>query len=556
MKLLIIISLFIILVLLGGRISDDNEYHETGLDITPLPSPSSLQFNNPESITIVECNFYGDKNENLDWKEIWPRIIEDRYDIEFNIVTPDRENYMDTIYKAAKTGELTGIVEIFGGPYLEELKEMDLIHPLSEFLKDNDIWNTVIPEEWKNTLTLEGDIWAVPSGSDGMSSWLTRSMRGDWLDKLGLEIPYTLDEFYEVSYMFTYNDPNQNGKNDTVGLTGSDLIYLHDIFSAFDARLSSNGKSTLTWNPNTNLWEDSMQKPEMIECLEYLNKCYDDRIIDREIFSGLTNAEVRNRMSSGFYGSTFYWDSWALSFESRVKELFPDAYMICIGGLVQNISRNLNYYFPSSIGSPRVLMKNTLQPNETINWFINTFFGDEWGFWTGRLGPVGEYPGQADRVCTISQKTILRNTYIDQDNSIRTYPGPGFIGGLPSKALYTVYEVAYHVPKPPDGYENWATDTADHQMDNMKRRKGWMEEYIENGMLYLLPDNLREPSSEDYWEYRNDIIKATRDSITAAIIGEISIDDAIDMYEKAANTFGINKIINIENDKLRNEKGN
>ncbi len=38
-----------------------------------------------------------------------------------------------------------------------------------------------------------------------------------WLDELGLEIPKTTDEFYEVCKAFTEEDPDGNGKNDTFG---------------------------------------------------------------------------------------------------------------------------------------------------------------------------------------------------------------------------------------------------------------------------------------------------------------------------------------------------
>ncbi|WP_277679866.1 extracellular solute-binding protein [Gracilibacillus dipsosauri] len=43
--------------------------------------------------------------------------------------------------------------------------------------------------------------------------------RKDWADNLGLEIPTTTDEFYEMLRAFTEDDPDENGQNDTIGLT-------------------------------------------------------------------------------------------------------------------------------------------------------------------------------------------------------------------------------------------------------------------------------------------------------------------------------------------------
>ncbi len=46
----------------------------------------------------------------------------------------------------------------------------------------------------------------------------TMVFRQDWLDNLGLQVPTTADEFYDVLYAFTYNDPDGNGVNDTWGI--------------------------------------------------------------------------------------------------------------------------------------------------------------------------------------------------------------------------------------------------------------------------------------------------------------------------------------------------
>ena len=45
-------------------------------------------------------------------------------------------------------------------------------------------------------------------------------IRKDWLDKLGLKAPTTIDELFTVAKAFTEKDPDGNGKNDTYGLGG------------------------------------------------------------------------------------------------------------------------------------------------------------------------------------------------------------------------------------------------------------------------------------------------------------------------------------------------
>ncbi|MGI2297224.1 hypothetical protein [Paenibacillus sp. GXUN7292] len=46
-------------------------------------------------------------------------------------------------------------------------------------------------------------------------------IRRDWLTHLGMDIPRSYDEYLEVLRAFTYNDPDNNGKNDTYGFITS-----------------------------------------------------------------------------------------------------------------------------------------------------------------------------------------------------------------------------------------------------------------------------------------------------------------------------------------------
>ncbi|MDU0106158.1 extracellular solute-binding protein, partial [Acinetobacter baumannii] len=43
-------------------------------------------------------------------------------------------------------------------------------------------------------------------------------IRTDWLKNVGLDMPETLDDFYEVLKAFKEKDPDGNGKDDTYGM--------------------------------------------------------------------------------------------------------------------------------------------------------------------------------------------------------------------------------------------------------------------------------------------------------------------------------------------------
>src|SRR4030042_2784638 len=65
-------------------------------------------------------------------------------------------------------------------------------------------------------VTIDGKMYGLPDPgqippTDGLV------IRKDWLDKLGLAMPKTMDELIEVARKFTNDDPDGNGKNDTYG---------------------------------------------------------------------------------------------------------------------------------------------------------------------------------------------------------------------------------------------------------------------------------------------------------------------------------------------------
>lgn len=71
------------------------------------------------------------------------------------------------------------------------------------------------PEYIAGSVASDGKLYYIPSLYEGKPS-MGFYIRQDWLDKLGLETPTTLDEYYNVLKAFREQDPNGNGKKDEV----------------------------------------------------------------------------------------------------------------------------------------------------------------------------------------------------------------------------------------------------------------------------------------------------------------------------------------------------
>ena len=103
------------------------------------------------------------------------------------------------------------------------------------------------------------------------------SIRKDWLDKLGLEQPKTIDDFYNVLKAFKEQDPDGNGANDTYGMIVTDYL---------DGPL--NNIAIWMGAPNQYGIKDGKLAPafmfdEYLEALKFMNKCYNEGLINQDM---------------------------------------------------------------------------------------------------------------------------------------------------------------------------------------------------------------------------------------------------------------------------------
>lgn len=121
-------------------------------------------------------------------------------------------------------------------------------------------------------------------------------IRKDWLDHLQLKEPDTLEELYEVMRQFTYQDPDGNGKQDTIGVVDrNDLVY--GVFKT----LSSYFGTPNNWKIENNRLIPDFMTDEYIDTMDFMRKLYVEGIINKDF--ALTSKEIqRDRFIHGEAG--------------------------------------------------------------------------------------------------------------------------------------------------------------------------------------------------------------------------------------------------------------
>ncbi|WP_261807633.1 extracellular solute-binding protein [Paenibacillus sp. N3.4] len=132
-----------------------------------------------------------------------------------------------------------------------------------------------IPKEAWDNVTVEGNIYAIPSLNEVNGTEIIYA-RKDWLDKLGLKPPRTIQEYTAVMKAFAEGDPDGNGRKDTYGLSILEHLERTSPFlGAFGVQMNA-------WYERDGKLVYSGILPEMKEALAYLRSLYDQDILDPE----------------------------------------------------------------------------------------------------------------------------------------------------------------------------------------------------------------------------------------------------------------------------------
>ena len=191
-----------------------------------------------------------------------------------------KDEQTELLLNAAKTNSLPDIfmvnrdvlTELVRGNYVTRVDSLFLLMP-------------------ERTLKMYDDVAKKAASFDGICYGLAQSgsidrnegilIRKDWLDKLGLQIPVTLEDYYNVMKAFTNEDPDGDGLNNTYGYGAFiDIRVVEDglgcrfapFFGAFGVEGTFNSTKA---NAGLNIY-----KPEYKKALECINNSSSDEIND------------------------------------------------------------------------------------------------------------------------------------------------------------------------------------------------------------------------------------------------------------------------------------
>ncbi|MDQ1914187.1 extracellular solute-binding protein [Paenibacillus sp. GD4] len=202
--------------------------------------------------------------------------IENNTGVEVNVTLPPLNGYDEKLNVIMTSGEPPDLLNTTSASWFMSYVNQKALTPLNDYIeKYGENLKAKIPKDVWEHVTVNGNIYAIPSLNEVKGTEIVYA-RKDWLDKLGLQPPRTVEEYTEVMEAFARRDPDGNGKKDTFGLSIMERLGRTSPFlGAFGAQMNA-------WYERDGKLVYSGILPEMKQALAYLRTLYEKDLLDPE----------------------------------------------------------------------------------------------------------------------------------------------------------------------------------------------------------------------------------------------------------------------------------
>ncbi|MFA9557882.1 extracellular solute-binding protein [Evansella sp. AB-rgal1] len=263
------------------------------------------------SVTIMAPSF---SPEGLDSDSPALKAIEDYTNMDIDLQLVANSNYDDRFNVTLASGDLPHIMVASKSPSFINAARDGAFWDITDYLDDYENLSQANEIVLNNT-SIDGRIYGVyrsrPLGRNAAT------INKEWLDNLGLEIPTTVDEFYEVLRAFTYDDPNQSGQDDTYGIVVSEW--------------EGPWNTMQVWLGAPNKWghdEDGKLAPDFMfeeyrEALRFFKKLYDEGLVNED-FAVMDSGQWFDPIVSGTAGVVVDVADQANRLQNRITENYTE----------------------------------------------------------------------------------------------------------------------------------------------------------------------------------------------------------------------------------------
>ena len=388
-------------------------------ETTQSPEPEATKAQAEETAEAVEEETEVDpfaEHMDISWivynqPDVYPesgtpvqQLIEERFNVTLNIEELDIFSEDEWTLFWASGGMADKIQCNSMGKYVYEFADQGIIRSIDydwiyEYAPGTmDIILSLVDEEYLKQSTIYKDqLWCLPNSS-GASPFLSHIMyiRQGWMDQVGVDsLPTTMDEYHDLATKFTFEDPDNNGEDDTYGISWHSGAQMQQFYYFWGAM----GIGVNTFSEDNGKVTFSSVEPKFKESLKTLAQWYAEGIIDPEFITEDRTSQ-RAKWSAGKFGileDSPWW--FAASTNNNLTDMvldnFPDEKLVAVGpyegsdgnsGAAYSLPDLINTatYFGVEASDEKVLRIIAIEEAKSDwDWYSRVYYGvegEEWSY--------------------------------------------------------------------------------------------------------------------------------------------------------------------------------
>ena len=316
-----ILALSILLIGCSTAKNNDNPVSSSSTSAEESKNPSNENNAEPAEITIFTIdNPYVKKNYDQGLPVF--KEIEKNLNIKVNWQVMPYAGFEEALKIKLSAGVDMPDLFVSWGLSPEDLAKNSAVAALSDYF-DTTMPNTKRaidndPSLKAAVTSPDGKVYFLPSvDQPPKMGWLIRQ---DWLDKLSLQVPETIEDFYNVLVAFRDLDPNGNNKKDEVPVAFNYLNYVW-----FYLMHSYGINTALPWDflgqDDNGQFYTYLTRPEFKETMDFASKLYKEKLMNQDILNVSAESYMK-LITDNRVGVLF--DAVSPEYLSKIKEANPD----------------------------------------------------------------------------------------------------------------------------------------------------------------------------------------------------------------------------------------
>lgn len=223
-----------------------------------------------------------------------------------NVWSVPSSQYEEKLNAAISADELPDVCQV-SQEQLKVLVDNGMVMDITDLFDKyaTDFTKKMMDEDDNTALSqckVNGKLYALPDVGGNHDMVPIMWIRKDWMEKLGMSAPKSVDDLEKLAKAFCEQDPDGNGQNDTYGIALTNKLYdegapgmtgIMEMFGAHNGWVDSDGKAAY-----------GLVQPEMKTVLEKLNEWYNSGILDKE-FVAKDATKVNEEVVAGKVGIMF-----------------------------------------------------------------------------------------------------------------------------------------------------------------------------------------------------------------------------------------------------------